>query len=150
MWVNLITVYCLFLSGVWKIRSSAMSGSRTGAEVRVFQPTQTYFPLCMSTLINICPCCGIMSLCPRPRYLSGRVFVLDLTPGSQAHMDKVVCPGDIIDEINGISLRNSKCGQVSVKFSLPVSTGLIRTTALYLLSKNSHETELRHCSSWTV
>lgn len=47
------------------------------------------------------------------RYLSGRVFVLDLTPGGQADFDKFVCRGDVIDEINGTSLRNSKSGQVS-------------------------------------
>lgn len=46
------------------------------------------------------------------RYLSGRVFVVELTPGSQAHVDKFITPGDIIDEINGTSLRNSKNGQV--------------------------------------
>lgn len=46
------------------------------------------------------------------RYLHGRVFVLELTPGSQAYKDKFICPGDIIDEINGTSLRNSKNGQV--------------------------------------
>lgn len=51
--------------------------------------------------------------CLSLRYLGGRFFVLDLTPGSQAHMDKFICPGDIIDEINGTSLRNSKNGQVS-------------------------------------
>ncbi|CAB1449040.1 unnamed protein product [Pleuronectes platessa] len=51
------------------------------------------------------------------RYLSGRVFVLHLTPGSQAHVDQVVSPGDIIDEINGTSLRNSKCGQAGVVLS---------------------------------
>ncbi|XP_071397597.1 uncharacterized protein [Centroberyx affinis] len=51
------------------------------------------------------------------RYLSGRVFVLDLLPGSQAQVDKFVCPGDVIDEINGISLRNSKNGQAGVVLS---------------------------------
>ncbi len=54
-----------------------------------------------------------LSLCLSLRYLGGRVFVLDLMPGSQAHVDKFICPGDIIDEINGTSLRNSKNGQVS-------------------------------------
>lgn len=54
-----------------------------------------------------------LSNCLSLRYLSGRVFVLDLIPGSQAHVDKFICPGDIIDEINGTSLRNSKNGQVS-------------------------------------
>ncbi|XP_016531525.1 uncharacterized protein LOC103144147 isoform X2 [Poecilia formosa] len=45
------------------------------------------------------------------RYLSGRVFILDLVPGSQAHVDMFVSSGDIIDEINGTSLRNCKNGQ---------------------------------------
>lgn len=60
-----------------------------------------------------------VSLCVR--YLSGRVFILDLMPGSQAHVDKFTCPGDIIDEINGTSLRNSKNGQVR-KTSIQVIT----------------------------
>ncbi|XP_023278440.1 uncharacterized protein LOC111667090 [Seriola lalandi dorsalis] len=51
------------------------------------------------------------------RYLSGRTFVLDLLPGSQAHVDRFICPGDIIDEINGTSLKNSKCGQAGVVLS---------------------------------
>ncbi|KAM7382123.1 hypothetical protein PAMA_012814 [Pampus argenteus] len=51
------------------------------------------------------------------RYLSGRVFILDLMPGSQAHVDKFTCPGDIIDEINDISLRNSKNGQAGMVLS---------------------------------
>ncbi|XP_029384127.1 uncharacterized protein LOC115060362 isoform X2 [Echeneis naucrates] len=51
------------------------------------------------------------------RYLSGRTFVLDLVPGSQAHADRFVCPGDIIDEINGTSLRNSSCGQAGLVLS---------------------------------
>ncbi|KAM8887838.1 uncharacterized protein ACB058_014243 [Synchiropus picturatus] len=51
------------------------------------------------------------------RYLSGRVFILELTPGCQAHVDKIACPGDIIDEINGTSLRNSKNGQAGVILS---------------------------------
>uniref|UniRef100_A0A3Q1F3T1 Si:ch211-250n8.1 n=1 Tax=Acanthochromis polyacanthus TaxID=80966 RepID=A0A3Q1F3T1_9TELE len=50
-------------------------------------------------------------------YLSGRVFVLDLMPGSQAHVDKFISPGDIIDEINGTSLRNSKNGQAGLVLS---------------------------------
>uniref|UniRef100_A0A8D2ZR22 Si:ch211-250n8.1 n=1 Tax=Scophthalmus maximus TaxID=52904 RepID=A0A8D2ZR22_SCOMX len=51
------------------------------------------------------------------RYLGGRVFVLDLAPGGQAHVDKFIRPGDIIDEINGTSLRNSKCGQAGAVLS---------------------------------
>uniref|UniRef100_A0A671XBI5 Uncharacterized protein n=1 Tax=Sparus aurata TaxID=8175 RepID=A0A671XBI5_SPAAU len=67
------------------------------------------------------------------RYLGGRVFVLDLTPGSQAHMDKFICPGDIIDEINGTSLRNSKNGQAGVVLSrlkgCPLTIGVLRWRA---------------------
>uniref|UniRef100_A0A3P9Q1V7 Si:ch211-250n8.1 n=1 Tax=Poecilia reticulata TaxID=8081 RepID=A0A3P9Q1V7_POERE len=47
----------------------------------------------------------------------GRVFVLDLVPGSQAHVDMFVSSGDIIDEINGTSLRNCKNGQAGVVLS---------------------------------
>ena len=39
--------------------------------------------------------------------------MLELLPGSQAQADRSLSPGDIIDEINGVSLRNSKNGQVS-------------------------------------
>jgi len=48
------------------------------------------------------------------RYLDGRVFVLDLLQGSQAQADMFAEPGDIIDEINGISLRNASNGQVRI------------------------------------
>ncbi|XP_063749073.1 uncharacterized protein si:ch211-250n8.1 isoform X4 [Eleginops maclovinus] len=67
------------------------------------------------------------------RYLSGRVFVLDLTPGGQAHVDNFIRPGDIIDEINGTSLRNSKNGQAGLVLSrlkgLPLSIGVLRWRA---------------------
>ncbi|KAL3046019.1 hypothetical protein OYC64_004098 [Pagothenia borchgrevinki] len=67
------------------------------------------------------------------RYLSGRVFVLDLTPGGQAHADNFIRPGDIIDEINGTSLKNSKNGQAGVVLSrlkgLPLSIGVLRWRA---------------------
>ena len=53
-----------------------------------------------------------LSLLLSPRYLSGRVFVLNLLPGSQAQVDRCIHLGDIIDEINGISLRNARNGQV--------------------------------------
>ncbi|KAM4691200.1 uncharacterized protein WCC33_016063 [Rhinophrynus dorsalis] len=45
------------------------------------------------------------------RYLEGRVFVVELLPGSQAEVDEVVLTGDIIDEINGVSLRYAFSGQ---------------------------------------
>ncbi|XP_035998397.1 uncharacterized protein si:ch211-250n8.1 [Fundulus heteroclitus] len=67
------------------------------------------------------------------RYLSGRVFVLDLVPGSQAHVDAFVSPGDIIDEINGTSLRNSKNGHAGVVLSRlrgrPLSIRILRCRA---------------------
>ncbi|XP_042253076.1 uncharacterized protein si:ch211-250n8.1 isoform X1 [Thunnus thynnus] len=67
------------------------------------------------------------------RYLSGRVFILDLMPGTQAHVDKFTSPGDIIDEINGTSLRNSKIGQASMVMSrlkgCPLSIRILRWRA---------------------
>uniref|UniRef100_A0A1A8P8U7 Uncharacterized protein n=1 Tax=Nothobranchius rachovii TaxID=451742 RepID=A0A1A8P8U7_9TELE len=67
------------------------------------------------------------------RYLSGRVFILDFIPGSQAHADKFISPGDIIDEINGTSLRNSKNGQAGVVLSRlrghPLSIHVLRWRA---------------------
>ncbi|XP_022522292.2 uncharacterized protein si:ch211-250n8.1 isoform X2 [Astyanax mexicanus] len=45
------------------------------------------------------------------RYLGGRVFVLEVLQGGVAQVDKFAEPGDIIDEINGTSLRNSSNGQ---------------------------------------
>ncbi|KAJ7987863.1 hypothetical protein DPEC_G00330970 [Dallia pectoralis] len=64
------------------------------------------------------------------RYLSGRVFVLKLLPGSQAQVDNCVHPGDIIDEINGISLRNASNGQAGVILSrlkcCPLSLRVLR------------------------
>lgn len=48
-----------------------------------------------------------------PRYVDGRVFVTKVLPGSQAEVDEVVLAGDILDEINGCSLRNACPGQVS-------------------------------------
>ncbi|XP_075889908.1 uncharacterized protein LOC142893320 [Nelusetta ayraudi] len=67
------------------------------------------------------------------RYLSGRVFVLDLISGSQADVDKFIRPGDVIDEINGISLRNSKSGQAGVVLSrlkgCPLSIVVLRWMA---------------------
>ncbi|PWA21730.1 hypothetical protein CCH79_00003468 [Gambusia affinis] len=67
------------------------------------------------------------------RYLSGRVFILDLVPGSQAHVDMFVSSGDIIDEINGSSLRNCKNGQAGVVLSrlkgCPLSIRILRCRA---------------------
>ncbi|KAG7261746.1 hypothetical protein CRUP_021355 [Coryphaenoides rupestris] len=64
------------------------------------------------------------------RYLRGRVFVLEMLPGSQAQVDRFLSPGDIIDEINGVSLRNSRIGQASLVLSrlkgLPLSLRVLR------------------------
>ncbi|XP_053565058.1 uncharacterized protein LOC128655463 isoform X2 [Bombina bombina] len=45
------------------------------------------------------------------RYVEGRVFVVEILPGSQAEIDEMVLAGDVIDEINGVSLRNALNGQ---------------------------------------
>ncbi|XP_034264524.1 uncharacterized protein LOC117660499 isoform X1 [Pantherophis guttatus] len=45
------------------------------------------------------------------RYLDGRVFIIEVLPKSQAEVDEVVLVGDVIDEINGSSLRNACNGQ---------------------------------------
>ncbi|XP_034414570.1 uncharacterized protein si:ch211-250n8.1 [Cyclopterus lumpus] len=67
------------------------------------------------------------------RYLSGRVFVLELMPGSQAHVDNFLSPGDIIDEINGTSLRNSKNKQAGEVLSqlkgFPIAISVVRWRA---------------------
>ncbi|KAL6475608.1 hypothetical protein MHYP_G00166480 [Metynnis hypsauchen] len=64
------------------------------------------------------------------RYLDGRVFVLELLQGGMAQVDMFAEPGDIIDEINGISLRNSSNGQAGVVLSRlkgqPLSLRLLR------------------------
>ncbi|XP_066521891.1 uncharacterized protein si:ch211-250n8.1 isoform X2 [Hoplias malabaricus] len=64
------------------------------------------------------------------RYLEGRVFVLELLQGGIALVDMFAEPGDIIDEINGISLRNSSNGQAGVVLSRlrgqPLSLRLLR------------------------
>ncbi|KAK2866669.1 hypothetical protein Q7C36_002725 [Tachysurus vachellii] len=64
------------------------------------------------------------------RYLDRRVFVLELLRGGVAQADMFAEPGDIIDEINGISLRNSRNGQAGVVLSRlkgqPLSLRLLR------------------------
>jgi len=82
------------------------------------------FPFSVSSYVKLLP----VSLCPPLRYLSGRVFILDLMPGSQAHVDRLICPGDILDEINGTSLRNSKNGQVKKCSNADISPCLLRNT----------------------
>uniref|UniRef100_A0A3B3QG13 Uncharacterized protein n=1 Tax=Paramormyrops kingsleyae TaxID=1676925 RepID=A0A3B3QG13_9TELE len=67
------------------------------------------------------------------RYLGGRVFVLDLIEGSQAQVDGCVLPGDIIDEINGISLRNASNRQAGTVLAqlrgAPLSLRVLRWRA---------------------
>ncbi|XP_015674637.1 uncharacterized protein LOC107290281 [Protobothrops mucrosquamatus] len=64
------------------------------------------------------------------RYLNGRIFIIEVLPKSQAEVDEVVLVGDVIDEINGSSLRNACNGQAgSVLQKLkgkPLSFRLIR------------------------
>lgn len=96
--------------GVRDIRCGALPGCRIGFKV--------YYPFTCNICtfsFSICPARwpDLFTTLPLLRYLSGRVFVLDLTPGSQADFDGFICRGDVIDEINGTSLRNSKSGQVS-------------------------------------
>lgn len=78
-----------------------------------FKDSRLYFTSAL-LLINCISAFSALLLPSSPslRYLSGRVFVLDLISGSQVDVDKFIRPGDVIDEINGISLRNSKSGQV--------------------------------------
>ncbi|XP_077183922.1 uncharacterized protein LOC143832822 isoform X3 [Paroedura picta] len=64
------------------------------------------------------------------RYLDGRIFIIELLPQSQAEVDEVVLVGDIIDEINGFSLRNAYNGQAGTVLQKlkgkPLSFHLIR------------------------
>ncbi|XP_069608145.1 uncharacterized protein [Ranitomeya imitator] len=64
------------------------------------------------------------------RYLEGRVFVVEVLPDSQTEVDEVVLAGDIIDEINGVSLRNAYNGQAGTVLSKlkgePLIFGIIR------------------------
>lgn len=101
------SVNCWYVfPGMRDIWGGALSGGGDGFEVGVL----TYIVFFASGVwTQISQTCSLLSF----RYLSGRVFVLNLKPGSQAYVDKFICPGDIIDEINGTSLRNSKNGQVS-------------------------------------
>ncbi|XP_057682271.1 uncharacterized protein si:ch211-250n8.1 [Corythoichthys intestinalis] len=66
-------------------------------------------------------------------YLGGRVFLRDTISGSQADVDKFLRPGDVIDEINGTCLRNSKNGQAGIILSrlkgCPLSIRVVRWRA---------------------
>nr|XP_028572750.1 uncharacterized protein LOC114590625 isoform X2 [Podarcis muralis] len=64
------------------------------------------------------------------RYLDGRIFIVNVLPQSQAAVDEVVLVGDVIDEINGSSLRNACNGQAGTVLQKykgkPLSFRLIR------------------------
>ncbi|XP_017598744.1 PREDICTED: uncharacterized protein LOC108448879 isoform X1 [Corvus brachyrhynchos] len=64
------------------------------------------------------------------RYVDGRVFVTKVLPESQAEVDEVVLAGDILDEINGCSLRYACPGQAGAMLQRlkgqPLSFRLLR------------------------
>ncbi|XP_077482321.1 uncharacterized protein LOC144092984 [Stigmatopora argus] len=66
-------------------------------------------------------------------YLGGRVFLRDTVAGGQADADGFVRHGDVIDEINGICLRNPKNGQADFILSrlkgCPLSIRVVRWRA---------------------
>ncbi|XP_077594375.1 uncharacterized protein LOC144211211 isoform X2 [Stigmatopora nigra] len=66
-------------------------------------------------------------------YLGGRVFLRDTVAGGQADADGFVRHGDVIDEIDGICLRNPKNGQADMILSrlkgCPLSIRLVRCRA---------------------
>ncbi|KAM6050179.1 uncharacterized protein LJ206_017351 [Theristicus caerulescens] len=63
-------------------------------------------PVCITYETVPCRALGMVL-----RYVDGRVFVSEVLPESQAEVDEVVLAGDILDEINGCSLRNAYSGQ---------------------------------------
>ncbi|KAM6344544.1 uncharacterized protein FN964_010242 [Alca torda] len=63
-------------------------------------------PVCITYETVPCRALGMVL-----RYVDGRVFVTEVLPESQAEVDEVVLAGDILDEINGCSLRNAYSGQ---------------------------------------
>ncbi|XP_068065576.1 uncharacterized protein [Anomalospiza imberbis] len=79
-------------------------------------------PLSPSTLFQVCstyetvPCRALGMVL---RYVDGRVFVTKVLPESQAEVDEVVLAGDILDEINGCSLRYASPGQAALRPAVP-------------------------------
>ncbi|KAM6245155.1 uncharacterized protein LJ264_010896 [Porphyrio hochstetteri] len=89
-------------------------------------------PVCITYETVPCRALGMVL-----RYVDGRVFVTEVLPESQAEVDEVVLAGDILDEINGCSLRNAYSGQVGghgglacVPFSCPPSSPLLPLPSL--------------------
>lgn len=70
------------------------------------------------------------------RYVDGRVIVIEVLPGSQAEVDEVVLAGDVLDEINGCSLRNAYSGQVGGMTS-PSPRSSLRASPCILLPSSS-------------
>ncbi|XP_064378652.1 uncharacterized protein LOC112982470 [Dromaius novaehollandiae] len=82
-------------------------------------------PVCITYETVPCRALGMVL-----RYVQGRVFVTEVLPESQAEVDEVVLAGDVLDEINGCSLRNAYSGQAGAVLRKlrgePLSLGLLR------------------------
>lgn len=140
MWLRM-TKACLCVIGVWNVWGRAMSRAGDGSQVSmpkaacltqflhwgllhiahasVHQLTRSSVNSAWLWWDSANPVCSVWALfiCfPHVsfRYLNRRVFVLELLQGGVAQADMFAEPGDIIDEINGISLRNSSNGQVQI------------------------------------
>ncbi|KAM9639932.1 uncharacterized protein ACIBXB_014058 isoform 2-T2 [Morphnus guianensis] len=82
-------------------------------------------PVCITYETVPCRALGMVL-----RYVDGRVFVTEVLPESQVEVDEVVLAGDILDEINGCSLRNAYSGQAGAMLQKlkgqPLSFRLLR------------------------
>ncbi|XP_074745113.1 uncharacterized protein LOC141952017 [Strix uralensis] len=82
-------------------------------------------PVCITYETVPCRALGMVL-----RYVDGRVFVTEVLCESQADVDEVVLAGDILDEINGCSLRNAYSGQAGAMLQKmkgqPLSFRLLR------------------------
>ncbi|XP_049669088.1 uncharacterized protein LOC126044021 isoform X3 [Accipiter gentilis] len=82
-------------------------------------------PVCVTYETVPCRALGMVL-----RYVDGRVFVTEVLPESQVEVDEVVLAGDILDEINGCSLRNAYSGQAGAMLQKlkgqPLSFRLLR------------------------
>ncbi|XP_017598747.1 PREDICTED: uncharacterized protein LOC108448879 isoform X4 [Corvus brachyrhynchos] len=85
----------------------------------------TLFQVCCTYETVPCRALGMVL-----RYVDGRVFVTKVLPESQAEVDEVVLAGDILDEINGCSLRYACPGQAGAMLQRlkgqPLSFRLLR------------------------
>ncbi|XP_053939026.1 uncharacterized protein LOC128853954 isoform X7 [Cuculus canorus] len=82
-------------------------------------------PVCITYETVPCRALGMVL-----RYVDGRVFITKVLPESQAELDEVVLAGDVLDEINGCSLRNAYNGQAGAELQKvkgqPLSLRLLR------------------------